>query len=65
MPYNWYLDVHCFCGEVKDKDIVEECYHIHKQMVCDEIHAQQNETLEQILGLDLATAFHDAVGGSR
>ena len=65
VPYNWYLDVHCFCGEVKDQAIVEECYEMHKQMVGDEIREQQNEVLVQILGIELAQAFHDASGGSR
>lgn len=64
VPYNWYLDVHCFCGEVKDKDIVEECYNAHRKMACEEIHRLQNDRLEQLLGIELADHIHNLNGGS-
>jgi len=64
VPYNWYLDVYCFCGEVKNKAIVEECYNEHRQLACDEIHRQQNERLEAVLGIELAGHIHDLNGGS-
>ena len=64
VPYNWYLDVYCFCGEVKDKAIVEECYNVHRQMVGDEIHRLQNDRLEQLLGIELAEHIHNLNGGS-
>ena len=63
--YDWYLDVWCFCLEGPGKEIEEDCHNIHRQMACDEIHRQQNEQFEALLGPELAQYFHDAVGGSR
>lgn len=64
MPYNWYLDVYCFCGTVKNKAIIEECYNEHRQIVADDIHEQQNERLRQLLGIELAEHIHNLNGGS-
>lgn len=64
VPYDWYLDVHCFCGDVTEMDIVEECYNTHRQMACAKIHQLQNDRLEQLLGLDLAEHIHTINGGS-
>ncbi len=63
--YDWHLDVYCFCGEVTDEAIIEDCYNEHRRMVCDEIHRQQNEAFDAFLGLPLHGYFHEAAGGSR
>jgi hypothetical protein len=64
VPYDWYLDVHCFCGDVTDKEIIEDCYMQHKRMISDEIHRQQNEAFSASLGPALAEHIHKLNGGS-
>lgn len=61
---DWYLNVVCCCGVVKDKKIIEECYNINKRRACQAIHADQNKTLADYLGADLAERTHNINGGS-
>jgi hypothetical protein len=62
VPYDWELDIHCYCGTVTDAEIIKECYAEHKRFAASEIKRQQNEAFENALGADLANALQNITG---
>lgn len=59
---DWYLHVVCLCGEINDKDTVEACYNIHGRLTATRIKQQQNATLANALGTDLADTLQHITG---
>jgi hypothetical protein len=62
IQFDWYLDIHCFCGTVTDAEIIKGCYAEQKLLAAMDIKRQQNEAFEHALGPDLANALQNITG---